>query len=138
MIEAVGLTKKFDDFTAVEDLTLSVRSGELLALLGPNGAGKTTTVRMLSAILRPTSGTARINGCDVVTQADQVRRMIGMLTDPNWRRTKSSDSAANERFPLIAGSLLRQIETSRTTSERAGFGKISSTASRSSPFPSRH
>jgi ABC-type branched-subunit amino acid transport system ATPase component len=53
MIEAKGLTKRFDGFTAVDEVTLSVGHGELLALLGPNGAGKTTTVRMLSAILDP-------------------------------------------------------------------------------------
>jgi ABC-2 type transport system ATP-binding protein len=81
MIEAEQLTKRFDGFTAVDEVSLSVDSGELLALLGPNGAGKTTTVRMLSAILKPTEGTARINGFDVVIQADQVRRQVGMLTE---------------------------------------------------------
>lgn len=81
MIEAAGLAKAFDDFLAVSDLDLRVEQGELLALLGPNGAGKTTTVRMLGAILRPSSGTARVNGFDVVRQATQVRRSIGMLTE---------------------------------------------------------
>lgn len=81
MIEAEQLNKQFDDFTAVYNISLKVRAGELVALLGPNGAGKTTTVRMLGAILRPTHGWARINGFDVVTQADQVRRSIGMLTE---------------------------------------------------------
>lgn len=81
MIEAEQLNKQFDDFTAVYNISLKVRAGELVALLGPNGAGKTTTVRMLGAILRPTQGWARINGFDVVTQADQVRRSIGMLTE---------------------------------------------------------
>ncbi len=81
MIEADRLTKRFDGFTAVDELTLTIPSGELLALLGPNGAGKTTTVRMLSAILRPTSGMARISGFDVVSQADQVRRQVGLLTE---------------------------------------------------------
>ena len=81
MIEAEQLNKQFDDFTAVHNISLHVRAGELVALLGPNGAGKTTTVRMLGAILRPTSGRARINGFDVVTQADQVRRSIGMLNE---------------------------------------------------------
>jgi ABC-2 type transport system ATP-binding protein len=81
MIECEGLTKQFDDFTAVQGLSLQVKQGELLALLGPNGAGKTTTVRMLSAILRPTGGWARVNGYDVVKDADQVRRAIGMLTE---------------------------------------------------------
>ncbi len=81
MIEATKLGKKFDAFTAVHDLSLNVQKGELLALLGPNGAGKTTTVRMLGAILRPTTGTAHVNGYDVVQEADQVRRAIGMLTE---------------------------------------------------------
>jgi len=81
MIETNGLGKRFDDFTAVHDLTFQVAAGELLALLGPNGAGKTTTVRMLGAILKPTTGWARINGRDVVHEADQVRTCIGMLTE---------------------------------------------------------
>lgn len=90
MIVAEGLTKHFDDFVAVEQLSLHVREGELLALLGPNGAGKTTTVRMLSAILQPTFGRASINGYDVVQQADQVRRQIGMLTEQPGLYTRSS------------------------------------------------
>jgi len=81
MIEAEQLGKTFDDFTAVHDLSLDVPAGELLALLGPNGAGKTTTVRMLGAILRPTAGRARINGYDVVREAEQVRRQVGILTE---------------------------------------------------------
>ncbi len=81
MIETENLGKMFESFTAVCDLSLNVPAGQLLALLGPNGAGKTTTVRMLGAILKPTTGRARVNGYDVVTQADQVRRTIGMLTE---------------------------------------------------------
>jgi ABC-2 type transport system ATP-binding protein len=81
MIVAEQLGKRFDDFQAVRNVNLNVREGELLALLGPNGAGKTTTVRMLSAILRPTSGRASIMGYDVVAEADQVRRTIGLLTE---------------------------------------------------------
>ncbi len=81
MIEARGLTKTFDGFKAVRELSMTVERGELLALLGPNGAGKTTTVRMLSAILRPTAGRALVNGYDVVRQADKVRLSIGMLTE---------------------------------------------------------
>jgi len=89
-IEALELSKKFDGFTAVDELTITVDRGELLALLGPNGAGKTTTVRMLSAILQPTLGTARINGHDVVQEADQVRRLIGMLTERRGCRYNGS------------------------------------------------
>jgi ABC-2 type transport system ATP-binding protein len=81
MIEAEQLGKHFDDFVAVENISFQVRPGELLALLGPNGAGKTTTVRMLSAILRPTRGRARINGYHAVREALQVRQSIGLLTE---------------------------------------------------------
>jgi ABC-2 type transport system ATP-binding protein len=81
LIETVGLTKQFETFTAVNDLHLTVEEGELLALLGPNGAGKTTTVRMLSSILKPTQGYARIAGYDVVRDAIQVRHIVGHLTE---------------------------------------------------------
>jgi ABC-2 type transport system ATP-binding protein len=81
MIEAKGLTKQFADFTAVHQLDLAVAEGEVLAILGPNGAGKTTTVRMLGSILKPTAGYARIAGFDTVRQADEVRRVIGLLTE---------------------------------------------------------
>jgi ABC-2 type transport system ATP-binding protein len=81
MIDAENLGKMFDSFTAVNDLNLNVPAGQLLALLGPNGAGKTTTVRMLGAILKPTTGQARINGFDVVKEPEQVRHAIGMLTE---------------------------------------------------------
>ncbi|GAB4441066.1 MAG: ABC transporter ATP-binding protein [Chloroflexi bacterium OHK40] len=81
MIEAFQLSKQFGSFTAVDRIDLEVRPGELLALLGPNGAGKTTTVRMLGAILRPSSGQARICGLDVVTHAQAVRGKVGLLTE---------------------------------------------------------
>ena len=81
MILTQTLTKKFDDFTAVDTLTLRVRAGEILALLGPNGAGKTTTVRMLAAILKPTSGRATVAGFDVVRDARAVRQHVGVLTE---------------------------------------------------------
>ena len=81
MIEAENLTKKFDDFVAVDSLSLSVPAGQVLALLGPNGAGKTTTVRMLSAILTPTTGRAVVAGFDVRQSPGEVRRRVGMLTE---------------------------------------------------------
>lgn len=90
MIEAIDLTKRFNDFTAVDHVSLSVEAGQLLALLGPNGAGKTTTVRMLSAILKPSEGQARINGFDVVKEANQVRKAIGMLTEQPGLYTRST------------------------------------------------
>ncbi|MBI5878613.1 MAG: ABC transporter ATP-binding protein [Chloroflexi bacterium] len=81
MIEANNLTKRFGDFAAVDDLSLALAEGEILALLGPNGAGKTTTVRMLASILKPTHGTARVCGFDVVSQARAVRHAVGLLTE---------------------------------------------------------
>jgi ABC-2 type transport system ATP-binding protein len=81
MIETTGLTKKFDEFTAVDGIDLSVREGEVLALLGPNGAGKTTTVRMLASILRPTAGRARVAGYDTEQDAKVVRSIVGLLTE---------------------------------------------------------
>jgi len=81
MIELIGLTKQFDGFTAVDQVTLSVATGEILALLGPNGAGKTTTVRMLAAILRPTAGQARVAGYNVTEHPREVRRRVGLLTE---------------------------------------------------------
>src|SRR6478609_4411517 len=81
MIETRGLTKRFGHFTAVDHLDLQVAEGEILALLGHNGAGKTTTVRMLTGLLQPTEGTARIAGYDTVTESLQVRQLIGLLTE---------------------------------------------------------
>lgn len=81
MIETHELVKQYEDFLAVRGISLQVPQGELLALLGPNGAGKTSTIRMMSAILQPTSGWARINGHDVVREAAEVRRNIGVLTE---------------------------------------------------------
>ncbi len=81
MIETVGLTKRFGDLVAVDDVTLTIPPGEVLALLGPNGAGKTTTVRMLTSILKPTQGWARVAGYDVATQGHEVRKRVGVLTE---------------------------------------------------------
>lgn len=81
MIETQDLTKQFDAFTAVEGVNLSIGAGEVLALLGPNGAGKTTTVRMLTSVLRPTRGWARVAGFDVVQHAAEVRASVGVLTE---------------------------------------------------------
>jgi ABC-2 type transport system ATP-binding protein len=81
MIESHELTKDFDEFRAVDKVTLNVPSGTVLALLGPNGAGKTTSVRMLTSILSPTSGWAKVAGYDVVAEPANVRAHVGVLTE---------------------------------------------------------
>ncbi|HLF28148.1 MAG TPA: ABC transporter ATP-binding protein [Anaerolineae bacterium] len=81
MIEAENLSKAFSDFVAVDGVSLQVEPGQVVALLGPNGAGKTTTVRVLAALLSPTSGRARVAGFDVVRHPIEVRRRVGVLTE---------------------------------------------------------
>src|SRR5437660_4979701 len=78
-IDVQGIVKKFGDFTAVNGITFAVEDGEIFGLLGPNGAGKSTLIRMLVTLLPPTSGTAMVNGFDVVKQADGVRQSIGVI-----------------------------------------------------------
>jgi ABC-2 type transport system ATP-binding protein len=73
------IVKRFGEFTAVKGISFTVESGEVFGLLGPNGAGKSTLIRMLTTLLLPTSGTARINGFDIVSQQDQVRKAIGVI-----------------------------------------------------------
>jgi ABC-2 type transport system ATP-binding protein len=81
MIETQDLSKQFNDFWAVDGVSLRVEAGQILALLGQNGAGKTTTVRMLTALLTPSRGWARIGGYDTVRQGRQVRASVGVLTE---------------------------------------------------------
>ena len=78
-IHADHLTKSFGDLIAVNSISLSIESGEIFGLLGPNGAGKTTTIAMLSTMQKPISGTATVNGYDIVTDEDNVRKSIGIV-----------------------------------------------------------
>lgn len=81
MIEIHKLTKNFGDFEAVKDLSLTVPRGELFCFLGPNGAGKTTTIKILTGMLRPTSGNARICGLDIQAKGQDVKKVIGYIPD---------------------------------------------------------
>lgn len=81
MIEARGLSKRYGDLVAVDDVSFEVGSGEVVGFLGPNGAGKTTTMRMLTGFMPPTDGTARIAGHDVFGEAQAARRAIGYLPE---------------------------------------------------------
>lgn len=80
-IETRELTRRFDGLTAVDRLSITVEPGEVVGLLGPNGAGKTTTIRMLAALIPPTSGTARVCGHRLGREDDGVRRSVGILTE---------------------------------------------------------
>jgi ABC-2 type transport system ATP-binding protein len=78
-IDVRNIVKTFGDFTAVNGISFDVAEGEIFGLLGPNGAGKSTLIRMLVTLLPPTSGTALVNGFDIVKQSDDVRRSIGVI-----------------------------------------------------------
>ena len=131
MIECVELTKDFGDFRAVDRVTLTVPTGTVLAMLGPNGAGKTTSVRMLTSILRPTSGTARVAGYDVMEQPEKVRANVGVLTEQHglYERMKVLEyldffgsiyhlSPAMRRHRALA--LLEQFDLSDALDRRLG------------------
>jgi ABC-2 type transport system ATP-binding protein len=79
IVETERLTRRFDERTAVDTMTLTVECGEIFGLLGPNGAGKSTTIKMLTTLLPPTSGTAQVAGFDIIRQAADVRRHIGYV-----------------------------------------------------------
>lgn len=83
-IEVKNLTKKFGDFTAVDDISFDVDQGEIFAFLGPNGAGKSTTIKMLTTLLIPTSGKMKVNGFDPEHEQDQARKSFGIVfQDPS-------------------------------------------------------
>ena len=81
MISTENLTKKFNDNLAVDRLTLDIGEGEVFGFLGPNGAGKTTTVRMLTSLIAPTAGSARVMGYEVGKDDHEIRRNVGVLTE---------------------------------------------------------
>jgi len=84
MVDIKNLTKKFGDFTAVDNISFKVGEGEIFAFLGPNGAGKTTTIKMLTTLLRPTSGEILLNNFNPLNQQDQVRKSFGIVfQDPS-------------------------------------------------------
>lgn len=81
VIEAKNLTKQFKQVLAVDNVSFSVKKGEIFGLLGPNGAGKSTTIRMLTTLTKPTDGKAFVNGYDVVKEAKMVRKNIGLVSE---------------------------------------------------------
>src|SRR5580692_3201583 len=98
-IEVQNLSKRFGDFTAVDTLNFKVEHGEVFGLLGPNGAGKSTLIRMLTTLVPPTSGKARVNGFDVATSPNQVRQVIGVIPQA---LTSDLDLTAEENMLIFA------------------------------------
>lgn len=97
MIRVTNLVKRFGEFTAVDDISFEVGKGEIFAFLGPNGAGKTTTIKILTTLMRPTSGHFEIDGLDPATNAHEVRRRFGIVfQDPSL----DGDMTAAENMEL--------------------------------------
>jgi ABC-2 type transport system ATP-binding protein len=100
-VETEGLTKQYGDLLAVDSLNLKIGEGEIFGLLGPNGAGKTTTLSMLATLVKPTAGTGRVNGYDILSDPGDVRRSIGIVfQDP------SSDDVLTGRENLYLHALM--------------------------------
>jgi len=90
IIQASGLTKRFGKLVAVQDVTLQVGAGQVFGFLGPNGAGKTTTIRMLTGLVRPSSGTAQVAGFDVSAEPLEVKRRVGYVAETPYLYPKLS------------------------------------------------
>ncbi len=99
-VEAYELTRRFGDFTAVDAITFQVAEGEVFGFLGANGAGKTTAIRMLTGLLAPTSGQARVAGHDVYTETEEIKRSIGYMSQ---RFSLYEDLTARENVRLYGG-----------------------------------
>ncbi|MBW2523791.1 MAG: ABC transporter ATP-binding protein [Deltaproteobacteria bacterium] len=100
VIEVRDLTRKFGDFTAVDQVTFEVFQGEILGYLGANGAGKSTTIRMLCGLLEPTAGSATVAGADVATRPEQVKRSIGYMSQ---KFSLYLDLTAEENLEFFGG-----------------------------------
>ena len=81
MISIINITKKFDDFTAVDNLSINVKKGEVLGFLGPNGAGKSTTMKMITGFIKPTDGVIKVKEMDVETNPIKCKKLMGYLPE---------------------------------------------------------
>jgi ABC-2 type transport system ATP-binding protein len=117
-----GLTKRFGDFTAVDNVDLAVRSGEIFGFLGANGAGKTTTIRMLCGLLVPSAGEAWVDGLPISSSADQVKRRIGYMSQ---RFSLYMDLTIGENLEFFGGvyglSALQIAERGKDVAEQLGL-----------------
>jgi len=134
-IEVRGLTRRFGTFTAVDAISFDVAAGEVFGFLGANGAGKTTAIRMLIGLLAPSGGSARVAGFDVATQAEQVKRNIGYMSQ---RFSLYEDLTVRENITLYGGiyGLTDQAIADRTASlvERLDLGRDLDTRVKSIPL----
>jgi ABC-2 type transport system ATP-binding protein len=107
-IEVKDLTKKFGDFTAVNNINFQIKKGEVFGFLGPNGSGKTTTIRMLIGLMDVTSGSATVAGYDVRKQSEQIKRVIGYMSQ---KFSLYDDLTVSENIEFFAGVYQTKIET---------------------------
>jgi len=134
MIECNDLSKQFNnDFWAVDGVTLDVKPGQILALLGQNGAGKTTTVRMLTALLNPTRGWARVAGYDVAKNPHDVRANVGVLTEQHGLYMRMSGEEYMDYFGKVYG-LDETIRKQRSQYLLEYFGLAESARRRSGEY----
>jgi ABC-2 type transport system ATP-binding protein len=128
MLQTEALTRRFGTLTAVDALTLSIDAGEVFGLLGPNGAGKSTVIKMLTTLLPPTAGTARVAGFDIVRQATEVRRVIGYVP-----QLLSADGALTGYENLLVFAKLYELphrERDRRIHEALAFMNLADVANR--------
>ena len=115
VLEIKRLTRRFGAFTALDDLTISVNAGEVFGFLGSNGAGKTTTIKMLTTLLRPSSGEAQVAGFSITAQAVGVRHSIGYV---RWRFPWTARSPGKRTFSSSPNSMTCRAVSSRLASAR--------------------
>jgi len=128
VIETKALTKRFGDFTAVDDLSFQVSEGQILGYLGPNGSGKTTTIRLLLGLLLPSGGSAHVFGFDSTTQTEEIRQRVGYMSQ-QFALYDELTAAENLRFyggvygirdPTLFDGTLDRLGLSHIRNERAG------------------
>src|SRR5436309_136847 len=102
-IEVEEITERFGEFTAVDHVSFKVEHGEIFGLLGPNGAGKSTLIRMMTTLIPPTTGTARVGGFDVVRSPDSVRKCIGVIPQAMTSDLELSGEENMELFAKLYG-----------------------------------
>jgi ABC-2 type transport system ATP-binding protein len=128
VIETKALTKRFGDFTAVDELSFQVTEGQILGYLGPNGSGKTTTIRLLLGLLLPSGGSAHVFGFDSTTQTEEIRQRVGYMSQ-QFALYNELTAAENLRFyggvygirdPTLFDGTLDRLGLSHIRNERAG------------------